>query len=203
MAGWGDGAWGNGTWGNGETILNGNAASGSVGTITRNVSVALSGVLCHPDVGGVDETNLPEIQEVHANGFAGIASPNRLIVLSGVVASGLTGTIANGGVVVGLTGDEAYGYPGGVVVPLSPLTADGFVGNVLSEITIELTGASLSGNAGSVGAGARSLALTGVLASGGVGNLNAVYWKNIDDSQTASWQNVSNTQTSNWQEIGT
>jgi len=203
MAGWGDGAWGNGTWGNGETILNGNAASGSVGTITRNVSVALSGVLCHPDVGGVDETNLPEIQEVHANGFAGIASPNRLIALSGVVASGLTGTIANGGVVVGLTGDEAYGYPGGVVVPLSPLTADGFVGNVLSEITIELTGASLSGNVGSVGVGARSLALTGVLASGSVGNLNAVYWKNIDDSQTASWQNVSNTQTSNWQEIGT
>jgi len=203
MAGWGDGAWGNGTWGNGETILNGNAASGSVGTITRNVSVALSGVLCHPDVGGVDETNLPEIQEVHANGFAGIASPNRLIVLSGVVASGLTGTIANGGVVVGLTGDEAYGYPGGVVVPLSPLTADGFVGNVLSEITIELTGASLSGNVGSVGVGARSLALTGVLASGSVGNLNAVYWKIIDDSQTTSWQNVSNTQTSNWQEIGT
>jgi len=203
MAGWGDGAWGNGTWGNGETILNGNAASGSVGTITRNVSVALSGVLCHPDVGGVDETNLPEIQEVHANGFAGIASPNRLIALSGVVASGLTGTIANGGVVVGLTGDEAYGYPGGVVVPLSPLTADGFVGNVLSEITIELTGASLSGNVGSVGVGARSLALTGVLASGSVGNLNAVYWKIIDDSQTTSWQNVSNTQTSNWQEIGT
>jgi hypothetical protein len=203
MAGWGDGAWGNGTWGNGETILNGNAASGSVGTITRNVSVALSGVLCHPDVGGVDETNLPEIQEVHANGFAGIASPNRLIALSGVVASGLTGTIANGGVVVGLTGDEAYGYPGGVVVPLSPLTADGFVGNVLSEITIELTGASLSGNVGSVGVGARSLALTGVLAGGSVGNLNAVYWKIIDDSQTASWQNVSNTQTSNWQEIGT
>ena len=203
MAGWGDGAWGNGTWGNGETILNGNAASGSVGTIARNVSVALSGVLCHPDVGGVDETNLPEIQEVHANGFAGIASPNRLIALSGVVASGLTGTIANGGVVVGLTGDEAYGYPGGVVVPLSPLTADGFVGNVLSEITIELTGASLSGNVGSVGVGARSLALTGVLAGGSVGSLNAVYWKIIDDSQTASWQNVSNTQTSNWQEIGT
>ena len=203
MAGWGAGAWGNGTWGNGETILNGNAASGAVGTVTRDVAVALTGVLCHPDVGGVDESNLPEIQEVHANGFAGIASPDRAIVLSGAVADGLTGTIANGGVVVELTGDEAYGYPGGVVVPLSPLTADGFVGNVLSEITIELTGSSLSGDVGSVGIGARSLALTGVLASGSVGNVNAVYWKNIDDSQTANWQNISNTQPSNWVEVAT
>jgi hypothetical protein len=203
MAGWGAGAWGNGTWGNGETILTGNAASGAVGTITRNVSVALTGVSCHPDVGGVDETNLPEIQEVHANGYAGNASPNRSIVLSGVATAGLSGTITNGGVVVGLTGDEAYGYPGGIVVPLSPLTADGFVGDVLSEITIELTGASLSGNVGNVGIGARSFALTGVLGRGSVGNLNAVYWKNIDDSQTANWQNISNTQPSNWVEVAT
>lgn len=203
MAGWGAGAWGNGTWGNGETVLDGDAASGSVGTITRNVSVALVGVLCHPDVGGVDETNLPEIQEVHANGFAGIASPNRLIALSGAVASGLAGTIANGGVVVGLTGDEAYGYPGGVVVPLSPLTANGFVGSVLSEITIELTGSSTFGSAGGVAVGTRAVNLTGVSARGSVGNLNAVYWRNIDDSQTASWQNINNTQPSTWQEIVT
>jgi hypothetical protein len=27
--------------------------------------------LCHPDVGGVDENNTQEIQEVHANGYAG------------------------------------------------------------------------------------------------------------------------------------
>ena len=203
MAGWGVGAWGNGTWGNGETILTGNAASGAVGTITRNVSVALSGVVCQPDIGGVDETNLPEIQEVHANGFAGIASPDRAIALSGAVASGLAGTITNGGVTVGITGDEAYGYPGGVVVPLSPLTVDGFVGNVLSEITIELTGSSTFGDAGSVGVGTRAVDLTGVSARGSVGNLNAVYWRNIDDSQTASWQNINNTQPSTWQEIVT
>jgi hypothetical protein len=192
MAGWGAGAWGNGTWGNGETILDGNAASGSVGTITRNVSVALTGVLCHPDVGGVDETNLPEIQEVHANGFAGIASPDRLIVLSGVVTDGLTGTIANGGVVVGLTGDEASGNAGYVEAPLSPLTANGFVGNALSGIVIELTGSSLSGNAGSVGLGTRSKALTGVLGRGEAGNVISVYWKIIDNSQAANWQNINN-----------
>jgi len=192
MAGWGAGAWGNGTWGNGETILDGNAASGSVGTITKDFSVVLTGVLCHPEVGGVDETNLPEIQEVHADGYAGIASPDRLIVLSGVVTDGLTGTIDNGGVVVELTGDEAYGNAGYVDVPLSPLTADGFVGNVLSGIVIELTGSSLSGNVGSVGLGTRSAALTGVLGRGEAGNVISVYWKIIDNSQIANWQNINN-----------
>jgi hypothetical protein len=192
MAGWGAGAWGNGTWGNGETILDGNAASGSVGTVTKDFSVVLTGVLCHPEVGGVDETNLPEIQEVHADGYAGIASPDRLIVLSGVVTDGLTGTIANGGVVVELTGDEAYGNTGYVDVPLSPLTADGFVGNVLSGIVIQLTGSSLSGNVGSVGLGTRSAALTGVLGRGEAGNVISVYWKIIDNSQIANWQNINN-----------
>lgn len=202
MAGWGVGAWGNGTWGNGETILTGNAASGAVGTITRNVSVALTGVLCHPDVGGVDETNLPEIQEVHANGYAGIASPDRQIAISGVLVSGFVGSVVDSRE-IGLTGVDGYGYPGGIIVPLQPLAADGQVGNVLSEITIELAGASLSGGVGSVGLGARTVALTGVLAMGEVGNPNAVYWKNIDDSQTANWQNINNAQLSNWQEIVT
>jgi hypothetical protein len=104
---------------------------------------------------------------------------------------------------VGLTGVDGYGYPGGVVVPLSPLTADGFVGNVLSEITIELTGSSTFGSAGGVAVGTRAVNLTGVSARGSVGNLNAVYWRNIDDSQTASWQNINNTQPSTWQEIVT
>lgn len=202
MAGWGDGAWGNGTWGNGETILTGNAASGSVGTITRNVSVALTGVLCHPDVGGVDETNLPEIQEVHANGYAGNASPDRAIVLSGAVASGSIGTVVQN-VDIELTGDLAFGYPGGVIVPLLPISAEGQVGSVVADRTIQLSGISASGYAGNVSLGARSVALTGVLGRGETGNLIAVYWKIIDDSQTANWQNISNSQTANWEEVVT
>lgn len=201
MAGWGDGAWGYGTWGNGETILTGNAASGAVGVVSGNVSVALTGVLCHPDVGGVDESNLPEIQEVHANGYAGSPSPDRAIVISGAAAGGLVGTITNGGVAVELTGDLAYGYPGGVVVPLSPLTADGFVGSVLAGRTVSLTGAASSGSVGNVGLGTRSAALTGVLGTGSAGTVIAVYWKLIDDSQTANWQNINNSQTAAWEEV--
>jgi hypothetical protein len=75
---------------------------------------------------------------------------------------------------------------------LSPLTANGFVGNALSGIVIELTGSSLSGNAGSVGLGTRSKALTGVLGRGEAGNVISVYWKIIDNSQAANWQNINN-----------
>ena len=34
----------------------------------------------------------------------------------------------------------------------------------------------------------RTFALTGVYAQGNVGNITAVYWKLIDDSETANWQ---------------
>jgi hypothetical protein len=58
------------------------------------------------------------------------------------------------------------------------------------------------------------VALTGVSATGQIGTVIAVYWKIIDDSQTANWQNISNpqtpvwsdvvdTQTPNWQEVVT
>jgi hypothetical protein len=48
---------------------------------------------------------------------------------------------------------------------------------------------------------ARILALTGVSATGSVGDVIAVYWKPIDDTQTASWQNISNPQTPGWSGI--
>jgi hypothetical protein len=48
---------------------------------------------------------------------------------------------------------------------------------------------------------ARSLALTGVSATGSVGNVIAVYWKTIDDTQTPSWQNISNPQTPGWGDV--
>ncbi len=201
MSGWGEGAWGRGTWGEGETVPSSVVASGAVGSVIQNVSVTLTGVLCHPDIGGVDETNLPEIQEVHADGYAGNASPDRLIVLSGVVADGSVGTITYGGATVQLAGNEVYGYAGYVEVPLSSLEANGQVGNVLSGIEIQLTGSSLSASVGSVGLGARSAALTGVLGTGSAGNLTSVYWRIIDDSQTANWQNISNSQAANWEVV--
>jgi hypothetical protein len=49
----------------------------------------------------------------------------------------------------------------------------------------------------------RILALTGVAANGAVGDVIAVYWKVIDDSETANWQNVSNSQTPTWTTVTT
>jgi hypothetical protein len=66
-----------------------------------------------------------------------------------------------------------------------------------------LTGVSANGSAGSVALGARSFALTGNYAAGDVGVVIAVYWKLIDDMQTANWQNISNSQSANWVEIVT
>ena len=53
MAGWGVGAWGYGTWGNGETILTGDEAAGSVGTVTPSSSTALTGDTASGAVGTV------------------------------------------------------------------------------------------------------------------------------------------------------
>lgn len=191
MSGWGEGAWGKGTWGEGELVLSGVVTSGAVGTITRDVSVALTGVLCHPDVGGVNESNFPEIQEVHANGYAGITSPDREIVLSGVAADGLIGTVVQSAS-IDLTGNLGYGYPGGVIVPINSNQADGLVGSVLGNREIVLTGNASSASIGSVGTGARTFALMGNQAQGNAGDLIAVYWKIIDNSQTANWQNINN-----------
>jgi hypothetical protein len=49
----------------------------------------------------------------------------------------------------------------------------------------------------------RIKALTGVAATGQVGNVIAVYWKLIDDSQTANWQNIGNSQTPAWGTVET
>jgi hypothetical protein len=50
---------------------------------------------------------------------------------------------------------------------------------------------------------ARILALTGVSATGSTGDVTAVYWKLIDDSQTANWQNIGNSQTPAWGTVET
>jgi hypothetical protein len=49
----------------------------------------------------------------------------------------------------------------------------------------------------------RFLALTGVAATGAVGDVLAVYWKPIDDSEIANWQNISNSQTPAWTTVTT
>jgi hypothetical protein len=51
--------------------------------------------------------------------------------------------------------------------------------------------------------GPRVFSLTGNLASGFTGDVIAVYWKVIDDSETANWQNITNSQTPTWNIVDT
>ena len=48
----------------------------------------------------------------------------------------------------------------------------------------------VAGSVGTVGLGARSLALTGVQASGAAGNVIAVYWVLVNTAQTPNWELV-------------
>jgi hypothetical protein len=56
---------------------------------------------------------------------------------------------------------------------------------------------------GSVTLAPRLLSLTGDLASGFTGDVIAVYWKLIDDSESANWQNITNSQTPTWSTVAT
>ena len=74
----------------------------------------------------------------------------------------------------------------------------GSVGSVVA--TQVLTGNTASGRVGSVTPNV-SIALSGVAASGLTGTLVAVYWKLIDDSQTANWAAIDNSETAGWTTI--
>jgi hypothetical protein len=43
-----------------------------------------------------------------------------------------------------------------------------------------------------------TVALSGVQAAASVGNVIAIYWRLVDDSETSNWQNVNNSQTAGW-----
>jgi hypothetical protein len=77
------------------------------------------------------------------------------------------------------------------------------VGSVSADRSIALTGVASSAAVGSMALGPRVLSLTGNLASGYVGDVIAVYWKLIDDSETANWQNITNSQTPGWSTVST
>jgi hypothetical protein len=57
---------------------------------------------------------------------------------------------------------------------------------------------SATGEVGTVSRGPTSFDLTGVYAAGQVGDIVAIYWKLVDDSQTANWQNIDDSQTGSW-----
>jgi hypothetical protein len=146
-----------------------------------------------------------------ASGAVGTVIADKSKALTGNAGNGAVGTAVQSAS-ADLTGVLGFGYPGGVIVPLLPLSAEGLVGSVTGDREIALTGNSSSAAVGSVDKGPREFGLTGNQASGSVGTVFAVYWKLIDDTQSINWQNVGtpqipgwvlidDEQTPNWEEI--
>jgi hypothetical protein len=77
------------------------------------------------------------------------------------------------------------------------------VGTVVPGKVAGTTGVLASGSVGTIAGVSRTIALTGVAASGTVGNVVAVYWKLIDDSQTANWGLIDTSETNDWVLINT
>jgi hypothetical protein len=91
-----------------------------------------------------------------------------------------------------LTGDEAIGSLGSVIVPLLSNTAVGLVGTLGVDKAVALSGLGGNGAVGSLGMGPRSVALTGNSARGDAGAVIAVYWQNINTVQTPNWAMIEN-----------
>ena len=155
-------------------------ATGSVGDVVGSSTVALNGV--------------------NAAGLAGTVSADKTVSLSGVAGDGSAGTV-NPVISAILTGVNINGTAGQVIVPLLPNSAIGEVGTVSADREIALTGVASSAAIGSTTLGPRLISLTGNLASGFTGELIAVYWGVIDDSENANWQNIDNSQTPTWDTV--
>ena len=199
----------------------GDEAIGSVGTVGVSVSKAITGVAAAGAVGSVVNSSTVALTSTTASGLLGAFALSHTNSVTGVSAEGTAGTVSDKGIGTDITGDaaagsvgtvtqsvqvalsgvEAAGQTGYLIVPLSPLTADGSVGSVQFEFSFGLTSAAIESSVGSLGLGDRTLALTGVSAAGSVGTLIPVYWELIDDSQNANWVAINSTQTPGWSTI--
>jgi hypothetical protein len=88
-----------------------------------------------------------------------------------------------------------------ILAALVGVQSSGEVGNVTETNSPTEDGVVATGSVGSVALGARTVALTGVQATGQLGTINYFYWSVIDDGQVPNWQNVNDSQTPNWQNV--
>jgi hypothetical protein len=97
-----------------------------------------------------------------------------------------------------LTGVEADGFVGAMSVPLGSAVAQGYTGEVTTNITVSLSGVGSSGAVGTVTMANRGATLTGVAVVAQVGSMTAIYWSLINDNQNPLWQNVSDDESPGW-----
>jgi hypothetical protein len=181
--------------------LTGVSSSGNVGNLIFGITFPLIGNAATGNIQSVNAFTNLALAGVVANGFAGtIFRDETQFALIGNVSSGVTGTLNVIQQAV-LLGVEAVGRVGTVSVPLRGANATGAVDSITVNYNFALTSPAIAVAIGLVGLGNRTFALTGVAANGAVGDVIAVYWKPIDDSQTANWQNINDAQTAAWAAI--
>lgn len=196
-------------------------ASGFVGTVGSNLTVALAGVNSVGSVGTVDHGKELAVTGVGLAGEAGTVSRgNTLLAMIGVTAQGqiesfgvdrditVSGNPATGAVqstdiatTLFVLGVEAQGTSSQVIVPLNSQTTNAEVGFVGLAVTIELTGVQGQGASGTLTVAPRLLGITGTSALGAEGDVIAVYWQIINDTQVPNWQNIISTQGTGWTDV--
>jgi hypothetical protein len=119
--------------------------------------------------------------------FASLSDVNVIVALTGVQATGATGTVAAPRSFA-LTGIQATGAVGTVQKELG-IVAYGQVGTVSANRSVALTGVSGTGSTGTL-IPVHISDSTGVSAAGLLGTPLDFYWTTIDDSETPNWQNV-------------
>lgn len=167
--------------------LTGVSATGSVGSVTAALSAAISNVTGTGSVGSVSVSHSNALTQDAATGSVGTVTSNPTLSISNV-----TGTSSVGSVVaapqIALTQVSATGSVGTVsfvsTVPLTQDAATGSVGTVTATQSIGVTQVNATGSVGNV-PGGDAEALTGVSATGSVGSVSV--------SKTASLINVTGT----------
>jgi len=109
------GPWGTGTWDDAQwdsLPLEGNQATGGVGSPSVAISPTLSGVSATGLVGAFSNSVTIELVGVQASGLAGSETQSVTVGLSGVEATGAVGSFATNSKTIQLTGVQATGAVG-------------------------------------------------------------------------------------------
>jgi len=109
------GPWGTGTWDDAQwdsLPLEGNQATGGVGSPSVAISPTLSGVSATGLVGAFSNSVTIELVGVQASGLAGSETQSVTVGLNGVEATGAVGSFATNAKTIQLTGVQATGAVG-------------------------------------------------------------------------------------------
>jgi hypothetical protein len=163
-----------------SSLLNGNAASGFVESLTSNISTNSIGNLILGDVGSATQTISVSATNTSIVGDIGTltASQSSTVALTGNTITGSVDSLTNNTVMGGI-GNSVVGNVGALEYQLSASvtgnSTSGAIGDASPVVAANIVGNSISGTFGTVTANeSETAALTGVAATGSIGYLTSV-----------------------------